>query len=211
MAQGRRGLRTVWVLANKPEHLHEPRMRFVRLIDVTVSVMDSEAQLIARCRDGDKEALRRLVELHQEHVYRVAFAISADRTDAGDVTQETFLKAWRALPRFRGDASLKTWLTRLAVNTACDHLRKQRRWLAFHCKIGPLRPASDDALCRIEDDDEVRYALRQLSPQLREVVALRYGLDMSPREIADVVHCPEGTVKSRLHTALRLLRNVLQS
>ena len=173
---------------------------------------EPEAELLARCRAGDQEAFRRLVERHHQQVYRTAYAVTADAGAAGEITQETFVKAWRGLGGFRGDAALATWLTRLALNAARDHLRRQRAgasWRAVR-SLATLPPRDDDMARIVEDRDEVQRALERLSPQAREVVALRYGLDLSLREIAAVLGCPEGTVKSRLNAALGKLRTILR-
>lgn len=169
-----------------------------------------EAELLARCHAGDQRAFRRLLELHHQQVYRTAYALTADADEAADIAQETFLKAWRALPGFRGDAALRTWLTRLALNTARDHLRRRRARAILGTLRGGAGRAGDDPAVVVADRDELRRALGQLSAQGREVVALRYGRDLSLAEIAALLDCPEGTVKSRLHGALARLRVLLR-
>lgn len=168
--------------------------------------MGVDAELVARCRAGDEEAFRQLVEVYHDRVYRTAFALTAERGAAEDVTQETFLRAWRGLRGFRGEATLATWLTRLAVNAGADYQRRQRRRGARERLASLVRPLSREALPAVEERDRVEGALRALPPALRRVVALRYGLDLPVAEIARTLSCPEGTVKSRLHAALGRLR-----
>ncbi len=170
-----------------------------------------EAELLARCRAGDQLAFRRLLELHHQRVYRTAYALVADADEATDITQETFLKAWRALPGFRGDATLSTWLTRLALNAARDHLRRRRVQATLDTLRGGPGPVGDDPARAVADRDELGRALGQLSARAREVVALRYGRDLSLAEIAAILDCPEGTVKSRLHGALTRLRAIMRA
>jgi len=170
----------------------------------------SEAELLARCHAGDQLAFRRLLELHHQQVYRTAYALVADADEAADITQETFLKAWRSLSGFRGDATFSTWLTRLALNTARDHLRRRRARAVVTLFRGTPQRAGDDPAGAVADRDELRRALGQLSAQGREVVALRYGRDLSLAEIAALLDCPEGTVKSRLHGALTRLRAIVR-
>lgn len=171
--------------------------------------MESEASLLARCRAGDQEAFRRLLEAHHQRIYRVAYAVVPDAEDAAEIAQETFIKAWHALPGFRGDAAFATWLTRLALNTARDHLRRghasRERDAAYAAGLSASDPAEPFA-----DRDEIAHALDLLTPQAREVVALRYGQELSLAEIAAVLACPEGTVKSRLNAALTRLRAILR-
>jgi len=170
-----------------------------------------EAALLARCRAGDHVAFRLLLERHHQQVYRTAYALTTDADEAADITQETFLKAWRALPGFRGDAALGTWLTRLALNTARDGLRRRRTRATLDTLRGVPGRAHDDPAGAVADSDELQRALGQLSAQAREVVALRYGRDLSLSEIAALLDCPEGTVKSRLNGALTRLRALLQT
>ena len=172
----------------------------------------AESDLIARCRDGDQEAFRQLVELHHERVYRTAYALTMDAGEADEVVQETLLKAWRGLRRFRGEAALATWLTRLTLNTARDHLRRRRTrdMVSMLPGLRSLQPDRADAVRGVEERDEVQCALLRLSPPARQVVALRYGLDLSLKAIGQVLGCPEGTVKSRLNSALGKLREIMQ-
>lgn len=166
----------------------------------------SEAELVARARRGDQDAFRALVETHHQRVYRTAYAVAMDAGDASEITQETFIKAWRGLPRFRADASFTTWITRLALNAARDHLRRSRR-----NRVATMDWHTHDLTNAVEDREEVQQALQRLPEQARQVITLRYGLDLSIRDIALTLGCPEGTVKSRLHTALHLLRETLQA
>lgn len=171
-----------------------------------MSAVNSESELVARSRRGDHEAFRALVEAHHERVYRTAYAVTTDAGDANEITQETFIKAWRGLARFRGDASFATWVTRLALNAARDHLRKSRR-----NRFEQVDWDIHDLTSEVEDREEIQQALQQLSEQARHLIALRYGLDLSIRDIALILGCPEGTVKSRLHSALHLLRETLHA
>src|SRR3990170_4602801 len=136
------------------------------------TLSDSEADLLARCRSGDEEAFRQLVERYDERVYRITYALLAHPADAQEVEQETFLKAWRGIASFRGDAALGTWLTRLALNAAHDHLRRQRTRAAAHQALWlESCPRSDEALQRVEDRDQLRRALQRLSLPLRQTIA----------------------------------------
>lgn len=164
----------------------------------------SEAELIVRARKGDHDAFRALVEAHHERVYRTAYAMTMDVDDASEITQETFIKAWRGLVRFRGDASFATWVTRLALNAARDHLRRSRR-----SRLATMNGDAHDLTNEIEDREEIQQALRRLPEQAHYLIALRYGQELSIRDIALTLGCPEGTVKSRLHAALHLLRETL--
>jgi RNA polymerase sigma-70 factor (ECF subfamily) len=169
-----------------------------------------EPGLVARARAGDEDAFRGLVERHQERVYRTAYAVVGDHADAAEVAQETWIKAWRALGGFRGDAAVGTWLTRLAVNAARDHVRRRRVRAAadglFQERLA--RPAG--AVEAVEERDALGCALDALSAGQRRLVALRHVLDMTVNEIARLLGVPPGTVKSRLHAAGAALRSALR-
>jgi RNA polymerase sigma-70 factor (ECF subfamily) len=120
------------------------------------------------------------------------------------------VRAWQGLKRFRGDAALATWLTRIALNAALDHVRRRRTREVLHRALRSLQPAQRDPSQSLEDRDEVRQAIQRIPPVSRQVIALRYGLDLSIGEIAQVLGCPEGTIKSRLHAALARLQKIIR-
>ncbi len=169
-----------------------------------------EAELLDRCRRGEQEAFRQLVEQHHARMYRTAHAMCLDAEAAQDVVQDALLRAWRGLPHFRGEAALATWLTRLTLNAARDHSRRSRTKALLGRVVRCLRPETDDPWPGVADADEVAGLLRLVSVQVRELVWLRYGLDLTVSDIAAILGCPEGTVKSRLHRALGELRHAAE-
>jgi RNA polymerase sigma-70 factor, ECF subfamily len=166
----------------------------------------TETDLVERCQAGDQDAFRCIVETYHDRVFRVGYALTSDPDAAAEVVQETFLKAWRALPRFRGEASLATWLTRLALNAGRDHLRRERSRGLLVPLLAAVGVLQRDAVGRVADRDELDRALRRLTPKEREVIGMHYGVDLSLAEIARTLGCPEGTVKSRLNAALTRMR-----
>jgi RNA polymerase sigma-70 factor (ECF subfamily) len=165
--------------------------------------------LVHRARAGDEAAFRRLVELHHERVYCVARAVVLDPADAADVAQEAWIKAWRGLAGFRGESGFGTWLTRLALNAAVDHLRRRQARAALARALAgrPLVPRS--ALDAVDEREELQRALAGLAAAQRRLVALRHVLDLKVDEIALLLGVPAGTVKSRLHAAARALQAAL--
>lgn len=175
---------------------------------------DDEASLVARARDGDTTAFRRLHSIHHDRVFRTVLAILRHTADAEDVAQEVWVAAWRELPRFRGTARFSTWLHPVAVRRSIDHLRRRRRsWSRFFPFLadGAAEPADDEApgpRDGAEDADRAAAldrALGRLSPEHRAVLALREVEGLSYEEIATSVGCRLGTVMSRLHHARRAL------
>lgn len=151
---------------------------------------------------------RQLYEREYENVFRAVRTIVLDTAEAEDVTQDAFVKAYRARHRYRPTAPVGAWLHRIAVNTAISHLRRRRlaRLLPVRLYSGPEGGAGYDA---VEARSVVETALSTLSPKLRAVVALHYGLGYRRDEIAATLGIPPGTVASRLAKALVLLRRSL--
>jgi RNA polymerase sigma-70 factor (ECF subfamily) len=176
--------------------------------------------LIERCRNGDVAAFEPLVEKYRDRAWRLAFRILRDREDAWDVTQEAFVRAWQALPSFRGQSAFYTWLFRIVVNVASDRARQRAaRGRAFGTERVPEDdwerlmtdpgPAPDDEARRSEERERIGTALAALPEHHRTIIMLSDLEGLSYREIAEVLDIPMGTVMSRLHHARKRLRDVL--
>jgi RNA polymerase sigma-70 factor, ECF subfamily len=179
-----------------------------------------EDELFRRARRGDCAAFGDLVVLHSPRVHARAFMILQNEDDALDVCQETFLRAWKAVARFDGAASLATWLSRIATNAAIDLCRKRKRHMEFHAenpaaspetaRMNPGPPASpSEALANREVGDRIRAAFATLSPEHRTVIALKEIEGLSYAEIARTTGSSAGTVMSRLFYARKKLQGLL--
>jgi len=174
---------------------------------VEVEVQEPGPQLIAAARAGDTVAFEQLVRTYQTDVLRLALQIVRDRGAAEDAAQETFVRAFRFLRRYRGESKFSTWLFSIARNCALDELRRSTRG---------GRP-SDDVGLDLDDRDsdaqtglEIREAIGALAVELREAVIFIDMFGMSYREVAAVTGVAEGTVKSRVHRARSLLTRALR-
>ena len=144
----------------------------------------------------------RWVRAFQPVVYRAAYLILRDRSGAEDVAQETFIRAYRALDRSDPGDAVRSWLYRIAVNTALNELRRRKRESAAYSRAVAVGDAS---LPDVETRSIVAEAIDRLPDHLRVPVICRYFLDLSEQEMAEVLRVRPGTVKSRLHEARRLL------
>ncbi len=179
-----------------------------------------EAMLVDRARQGDREAFRRLVETHQGNVYYAALGLLRNPDDAEDVVQEVFIRTYKSLDRFRGQARLSTWLYRVTLNACRDHQRK-RRFISLQQSLGLVKEPESQWVEERPDADPERAAVStrlrgdlgramdRLSPAERDVFVLRQFNDLSIRETAEATGRAEGTVKTLLFRALRKLQKEL--
>jgi len=193
------------------------------LRDVRGTGSESDAELIRRCLDGDQRAYAKLVTKYKRAVYNVAWRMLGNRDDAEDVSQEAFIRAFRALRGYDAGRPFMAWLLRITSNLCIDCLRRRRPGLL---SMDGVRDADgeftslelvDDApgpeelhAAREERRRLVRHIMA-LPPLYRAVIVLRHDRDLSYNEIAEVLGVPVGTVKARIHRAHNLLRTRLQA
>jgi RNA polymerase sigma-70 factor (ECF subfamily) len=166
---------------------------------------------VEACQRGEREAFDGLVERYQRDVYRLCFRYVNDPQDANDIAQEVFLKAYRAIGRFRGDSAFSTWLYRIAVNT-CLNFRSSRRPQAEELKDS-LPDGHAPVLDTMVEDERarrVREAVTRLPEKQRATLILKVYHDLTHEEVAAVVGSSVGTVKANLFHALGNLRKMLQ-
>jgi RNA polymerase sigma-70 factor (ECF subfamily) len=177
--------------------------------------IDATPGFLDRLRRGDSAAFETLVTTHQHRVFGVALRMLGSRADAEDVAQETFLRAHRALPEFRGDAKLSTWLYAIAARLCLSRLGgSQRRLVRADEEILARIPDGGADPGRVMEEEErgaaLRRAITELSEERRMVVVLRDLEGLAYEEIAEVLGIELGTVRSRLHRARLDLREKLE-
>lgn len=198
----------------KPQPVPLPADRQVPPLDTArppiVSEKDIDQQLVLRVQKGDKRAFDLLVGKYQHKIMSVISRYIRNPDEVQDVAQDTFVRAWRALPRFRGDSAFFTWLYRIAINTAKNHLvAKSRRPPDTDVDIDDAQflesaeglrdgdtPLGHALTAEIEAT--VKKALAALPQEMRQAVMLREFDGLSYEEIAEVMDCPVGTVRSRI-------------
>lgn len=178
--------------------------------------------LIRRAQRGDADAFEQLLLEHQKNVYNLCYRMAGNPDDAMDLSQETFLRAWRCLDQYQFASAFSTWLYRLCSNICIDFLRKRRRQqtvpLTFEDADGEEQTyAVPDAQPLPEEQVELKLtreilqaAMTQLLPEHRAVLQLRVVNEMSYEQIADVLDIQIGTVKSRLSRARNQLKKILE-
>jgi RNA polymerase sigma-70 factor (ECF subfamily) len=187
---------------------------------LTGQTLDSDSTLVQRCLGGDDSAWEEMAKAHTKRVYGICYRFTGREGQAQDLTQEVFLRVFKNLRSFRsGEGSFVTWLTRLTRNLLIDDYRRSKLDRAtdsleeqFPAQSEPQttigRP--DRLLAGREASEIVQRGLGRLSPELRETVILRDLEEMEYREIAVVLHVPEGTVKSRLNRGRTELARILR-
>ena len=173
------------------------------------------ADLVARARDGDREAFEAIVRATYVESYTLAHRLVGNEEDARDVVQEAYMRAYRGLKRFRGDAQFTTWMYRITANCAATHLGRRARHrhdeLHDDAQLVDLGPDGDPEAnaARVALRDRLRAALEDLPPKLRAVVVLRDIYDLPHEAIASELGISESAAKVRLHRARRKLRERL--
>jgi RNA polymerase sigma-70 factor (ECF subfamily) len=171
-----------------------------------------ESDLIRRAQRGDTHAYEELVNAYQGIAFRTAYVIARNAGDAEEAAQDGFVKAWRALGRFREGAPFRPWLLRIVANEASNRRRSagRRAGLALRAATqepsGDAAPSPEAALLSSEQRAALLAAIEELPEDQRDVVALRYFLGLSEVEVAETLGIPQGTVKSRNARALERLR-----
>jgi RNA polymerase sigma-70 factor, ECF subfamily len=190
-------------------------------LSLTPQVRDADTYLIERARSGDSEALTELYKRHERRVYNLALRTLGNPWDAADVAQEAFIKAFRNLDSFKGDARFSTWLHRIVVNAAYDHLRRQRPEpmdgdiieevtgpSGSGAVVGSGRDGIDPAIDGLSDP--LRDALMSLNEGFRFAVVLCDLLGFPYDEAAEILGVQEGTIKSRIFRAREALATALR-
>ncbi len=170
-----------------------------------------DERLIRRCQQGDRRALEELLDEYQRPVYNAAFRILGNPEDASDVTQSVFLKAFENFDRYNPEYKFFSWIYRIAINESINHINRGKREQALEdtepsAVRGPVEETEADAVSA-----RIQSALMKLQEDYRMVIVLRHFSELSYREISEVLHIPEVTVKSRLYSARQLLKDNLGS
>ena len=177
-------------------------------------VRPNDGDLLIRAQAGDRAAFSDLVRTHQDEVYTLALRLTADRELAADVAQEAFVRAWRALPKFRGDARFSTWIHRIVVNVAWTQRRKQSKHRADPIDESFVEPAAESISPERAAESaairgRLRAALQTLALPVRTVVVLKDVYGWSHGEIAEHLDITVSAAKVRLHRGRRQLRTIL--
>ncbi len=169
--------------------------------------------MVERCLGGDNEAFSGLVELYQDRIYSFALRLLGGEAAAEEAAQETFVKAFRALPSYNKSQPFAPWIFRIAHNACMDALRAGGRSVSMDEEDFPDipdgAPAVDDTVGEALDEERIEALLASLPPLYSEALLLQYREDLGPAEIARVLGVPEGTVKARLFRARAMIKEKL--
>jgi RNA polymerase sigma-70 factor, ECF subfamily len=185
---------------------------------------DSDMAIVRRVQGGDVAAFDQLVLKYRGRVYSVVYNLTSNREDAADLTQDAFIKSFQSINRFQGQSSFFTWLYRIAVNSTLTHLRKNRLRTFFSFeKVNEDDKVSSEVIAALTDStgadhetfarelqEKLNEAMQKLSITHRTVITLFEIDGLGHQEIAEIMNCSVGTVRSRLHYAKQLLQSELQ-
>ncbi len=191
--------------------------------DSSLTQKEADLLLVERVQNGDVAAYDILVHRYRERLYSVVYNLTSNREDAADLTQEAFIKAFQSINRFRGNSSFYTWIYRIAVNNTLSHLKKyrNRKYLSFDnldneasqsdiFEAVAAKTKTEKATLMKELHEKLNEALQKLSLKHRSVVVLFEIEGMSHEQIAEILKCSVGTVRSRLHYAKQQLKLYLK-
>lgn len=184
--------------------------------------MEREQQLIADARKGDVAAFEALIGEHQKRIFSIAFRMAGNPEDAADMAQEVLIKIFKNLGKFQGNCKFSTWVYRVATNTCLDELKKLRRHTAYSldqeleteegsvaAELADEAPTPEESTERRDLQRVVSEAIGMLSEDHKKAILLRDMQGFSYEEIANILQCSVGTVKSRINRARAQLKKIL--
>lgn len=185
---------------------------------------ESEQILLERSKAGDVAAFEKLIEAYQKKIFNLAFRMIGNYDDANDLAQEALIRIFRSIPNFKGESTFSTWIYRITTNICLDEIRKRKNRKALsldeeiHSEDGEIQrqimsddPLPDEIAEREELRSIVNNAINSLPEEQRLILSLRDIQGLRYEEIAEVLDCPGGTVKSRINRARQALKNALVS
>lgn len=188
-----------------------------------VSNCDLDWAIVQRVQNGEVSAFNQLVQKYRQSLFSIIYNMTGNREDATDITQEVFIKAFQSINRFRGQASFYTWIYRIAVNSSITFIKKakKQRFINYETIDETLvsseileyftaKTKTEKGALLTELQEKLNEALQKLSPKHRLVVILHEVEGMNHKSIADIMKTSEGTVRSRLHYAKKMLQSFLQ-
>ncbi len=185
---------------------------------------DFEKNLLERAKSGDIAAFEQLIESYQRKIFNIAFRMLGNYDDAGDLTQEVLIRIYKSIRSFKEQSSFSTWIYRITTNVCLDELRKRKNKKVvslddeIRLEDGEMKrqiesgdPSPEETVETEELKKFVDDSIAQLSEEHRMVIVLRDIQGFSYEEIAEIIKCPAGTVKSRINRARQALKNILKA
>lgn len=174
--------------------------------------MPTETDLIRRAKEGDNQAFKQLVELHEQAIRATVLGMLGDTAEVKEVAQEVFIRFYKSMANFKGEAALGTYLTRIAINLSLNELKRRKnkgRWMSSVATENvPVRTDRLTNPARYDNQDAIHKMLNLLEPEFRSVVVLRLIDGYSLKETAEILNLPQGTIASRLSRAQMKLKEI---
>ena len=175
---------------------------------------DDERQLIFQAQQGDARSFRTLVERYMKQAYNLAYSYLSNHDEADDVVQESFVRAYRALHGFRGEAQFPTWLFRIVINVSLNHLSSRKKKDEREVRIADdqmqVSAHGDPTGTTADVREHIERALHELPSMQRAVVIMRHLNGLSTKQVSGILNCSEGTVKTHLYRGLKRMKSLLE-
>jgi len=182
-----------------------------------------EQRLVKQALAGDRQAFAEIVELYKNKIFQVAYRMLGNRTEAEDISQETFLRVYANLARYDQNHKFSTWIYRIATNLCIDRLRKKQatfsldqeinsgEGLDMYSQIADKNKGPEQEVMTLELQNEVQQAIDQLPIKYKSIMVLRYIEDLSLQEISEIIDLPVTTIKTRIHRGREALKKLLKN
>ncbi|MEI2665728.1 sigma-70 family RNA polymerase sigma factor [Rossellomorea sp. LJF3] len=161
---------------------------------------------VKKARKGDEKAFQELIDLEKNKLYRMAFVYVKNEDDALDIVHDAIYKAFISIKSLKNPQYFSTWLSRILINSALDFIKKHERIIPTE----EMDVIPGERHSQIEEKLDLAGAIEELDVPYKTVIILRYYQDLTVKQIADILDCPEGTIKTRLHRAIRQLKSELK-
>ncbi len=173
--------------------------------------MDEDLRLIERYLAGDEYSIEELVMKYQRKIYALAYRMTWDVEDSKDITQKTFLQAFKNIKGFRRKSAFYTWLYRIALNTCLNHLKKKdQETVELNGSLSGSGKGALSAIIEKEKETHLKNSLKELPRRQKTAITLRAYEGLSLKETAEVMKCSEGAVKAHYHNGMKKLREILK-
>jgi len=175
-----------------------------------IKASSDDMELVSQSVQGNMTAFRAIIEKYESMIAKIIISMIGNKDDADDIGQEVFIRFYKSMGNFKGEAKLGTYLARTAINLSLNEIKKRsKRWLTTTSNYNDYDLSSDEEANTIDTKNIINLSLAKLEPEFRSVIVLRHIQGFSTKETAEILHIPQGTVLSRLARGQKKLKEII--